>query len=92
MQQLFPHLWDIILVLPLILMVLQRKQEKVNIKRTNGVLYIKLDDEDFQQVLDMSTLDKTFHVPLTFGASLNAKGAPQRQFKGKLSNLYVEIF
>lgn len=73
-------------------MVLQRKQEKVNIKRTNGVLYIKLDDEDFQQVLDMSTLDKTFHVPLTFGASLNAKGAPQRQFKGKLSNLYVEIF
>ena len=65
---------------------------KVNIKRTNGVLYIKLDDGDFQQVLDMSTLDKTFHVPLTFGASLNANGAPQRQFKGTLSNLYVEIF
>ncbi len=64
---------------------------KVNIKRTNGVLYIKLDDGDFQEVLNMSTMDKTFLVPLTFGASLNGNGSPQRQFKGTLINLHAEI-
>ena len=65
---------------------------KVNIKRINGVIYLKLDEGDYEEILDMSTLTKTFHVPLTFGTSLNKKGAPQRQFKGTLSNLYVEIF
>ena len=65
---------------------------KVNIKRTNSVIYIKLDDGDFEQVLDMSALDKTFHVPLTFGASLTGKGTPQRQFKGTLANLKVTVY
>ena len=40
----------------------------------------------------MTSLTKTFNVPLTIGTSLNNKGAPQRQFKGTLSNIYVEIF
>ncbi|MBR0427683.1 MAG: InlB B-repeat-containing protein [Clostridia bacterium] len=65
---------------------------KVNIKRTNGVIYLKLDDGDFETVLDMSALDKTFHVPLTFGASLTGKGTPQRQFKGTLANLKVIVY
>ena len=65
---------------------------KVNIKRTNSVIYIKLDDGDFETVLDMSALDKTFHVPLTFGASLTGKGTPQRQFKGTLANLKVTVY
>ncbi len=65
---------------------------KVDIKRINGVIYLKLDDGDFQEILDMSALTTTFHVPLTFGASLNKNGNPQRQFKGTLSKLYAEIF
>ena len=40
----------------------------------------------------MSSLTKTFHVPLTFGASLDKNGNPQRQFTGTLANLYAEIF
>lgn len=65
---------------------------KVDIKRVNGVIYLKLDDGNFEEILDMSALTKTFHIPVTFGASLTANGNPQRQFKGTLSNLYVEIF
>ena len=65
---------------------------KVDIKRTDGVIYLKINDGSFEEILDMSTLDKTFHVPLTFGTSLKSNGTPQRQFKGTLSNLYVEIF
>lgn len=65
---------------------------KVAIKRVNSVIYIKLDDGDFETVLDMSALDKTFHVPLTFGASLTGKGTPQRQFKGTLANLKVTVY
>ena len=65
---------------------------KVAIKRVNSVIYIKLDDGDFETVLDMSALDKTFHVPLTFEASLTGKGTPQRQFKGTLANLKVTVY
>lgn len=65
---------------------------KVAIKRVNSVIYIKLDDGDFETVLNMSALDKTFHVPLTFGASLTGKGTPQRQFKGTLANLKVTVY
>lgn len=65
---------------------------KVSIKRIDGVIYLKLDDGEFERILDMSALDKTFHVTLTFGASLTAQGNPQRQFKGTLSNLHAEIY
>jgi len=65
---------------------------KINIKREDGVIYLKLDDGDYEKILDMSTLNTTFHVPVTFGSSLTGSGNPQRFFKGKLSNLSVEIF
>ena len=65
---------------------------KINIKRDEGVIYLKLDDGDYEEILDMSTLNTTFHVPVTFGSSLTGSGNPQRFFKGKLSNLSVEIF
>ncbi len=65
---------------------------KVAVKRTNSVIYLKINDGEFEQILDMSALDKTFHVPLTIGTSLDGNGKPQRQFKGTLSNIYVEIF
>ncbi len=64
---------------------------EVNIKRTNGVIYLKINDGNFEQILDMSSLDKTFHIPVTIGASLKSNGTPQRQFKGTLSNISVEI-
>ncbi len=48
-------------------------------------------DGEYEQILDMTQLATTFDVPLTFGASLNAKGNPQRYFKGTLRNLRVNI-
>ncbi len=64
---------------------------KVSIKRTNHILYISFNDEAYEQILDMTQLLKTFDVPLTFGSSLNAKGNPQRYFKGTLRNMSVTI-
>lgn len=65
---------------------------KVNIKRINGVIYLRLNNGETETVKDINALTKTFYVPLTFGSSLDGKGKPQRFFKGTLSNLYVEIF
>lgn len=65
---------------------------KVNIKRTNGVIYLKLNDGEYDEVLDMSALNTTFYVPLTIGASLKANGTPQRQFTGKLSNIVATVY
>ena len=64
---------------------------KVSIKRTNHILYLSFNDGTYEQVLDMTQLLKTFDVPLTFGSSLNAKGNPQRYFKGTLRNMSVTI-
>lgn len=65
---------------------------KVNIKRTNGIIYLKLNDGEYEEFLDMSSLDTTFFIPLTFGASLKGNGTRQREFTGTLANLSVEIF
>lgn len=64
---------------------------KVSIKRISKILYIAFNDGDYEQVLDMTKLTKTFDVPLTFGASLNASGKPQRYFKGTLKNIKVVV-
>ena len=64
---------------------------KVSIKRINKILYIAFNDGGYEQVLDMTKLTKTFDVPLTFGASLNGSGNPQRYFKGTLKNMKVVI-
>ena len=64
---------------------------ETSIKRTNKILYISFNDGAYEQLLDMTQLANTFDVPLTFGASLNAKGNPQRYFKGTLRNLNVNL-
>ena len=65
---------------------------KVSIKRTNHILYISFNDGDYEQVLNMTQLVKTFDVPLTFGSSLNSSGRPQRYFKGTLRNMSVNLY
>ena len=64
---------------------------KVSIKRTNKILYIAFNDGEYSQILNMTQLIKTFDVPLTFGASLNGSGSPQRYFEGTLKNMKVVV-
>lgn len=64
---------------------------KVSLKRTNKILYIAFNDGEYSQILNMTQLIKTFDVPLTFGASLNGSGNPQRYFKGTLKNMKVVV-
>lgn len=49
-------------------------------------------DQEYEQILDMTELANTFDVPVTFGASLNSTGNPQRYFKGKLKNMKVTLY
>lgn len=65
---------------------------KVKIKRTDGKIYLNINDTTDQMVLDMKNLARTFDVPVTFGSSLNGSGAPQRFFKGTLANLEIKIY
>lgn len=65
---------------------------KVTVKRINGILYINLNDAGDEQILDMTSLTQTFDVPLTFGASLNASGNPQRYFTGALKDMQVILY
>ena len=65
---------------------------KVLIKKRNGILYLKFNDEEDIRFLDMTSLIKKFDVPLTFGCSLKGNGTPQRYFKGTLKNLNVQIY
>ncbi len=65
---------------------------KVTIKRKSGILYISFDDGADTQVLDMTSLNKTFNAPVTFGSSLDGSGNPQRYFKGTLKNMQVIVF
>lgn len=69
-----------------------RIRAAVSIKRTNHILYISFNDGTYEEILNMTQLLKTFDVPLTFGSSLNAKGKPQRYFKGTLKNMKVIIY
>lgn len=65
---------------------------KVVIKRRSGVIYISINDGADSKVLDMTTLNKTFNVPLTIGSSLTAGGAPQRYFEGTLKDINVTLY
>lgn len=64
----------------------------VKIRRESGILYIKYNDEEEVQLVNYSTLKKKFYAPLTIGASLNGLLAPQRYFRGTLSNIRIEVF
>ncbi len=61
------------------------------IRRTNGVLYLKINDGAEEQIINYSTIVKYFYSPLTIGASLNGNLKPQRQFKGTLSDIKVRF-
>ena len=65
---------------------------KISLKRRNGILYLSINDEEYTQVLNMTTLSTTFDVPLTFGSSLNSSGEPQRYFKGTIKNMEVIVY
>lgn len=65
---------------------------KVELRRVSGVLYMKINDGEEQQVIDYATLKKLFYVPVYFGASLDGKFTPQRYFTGTLSNIRVTLY
>ena len=65
---------------------------KVLLKRRSGILYVSFNDGYDIQLLNMSSLNNTFNVPLTFGCSLNESGSPQRYFNGTLRNMSVKIY
>jgi len=65
---------------------------KVLLKRRSGILYVSFNDGEDEQLLDMTSLDKTFDIPVTFGCSLNNKGAPQRYFKGTIRDMSIKIY
>ena len=65
--------------------------KKVSIKRENGMLYIKINDGSYTRLLDMSLIPSTFDVPVTFGASLDGNGNPQRYFVGTLENVHINL-
>lgn len=63
----------------------------VTFKRVSSVFYMKINDGEEQQIIDFSTLKKSFYSPLAFGASLNGSLRPQRYFQGTLSNIRVTL-
>ena len=70
----------------------RNKVSKVTFKRMNGILYIKINDDAYEQVLDMSSIIHTFDVPLTFGSSIDKDLNPWRYFKGTLKNMMVIVY
>ena len=65
---------------------------KVELKGSSGILYLKIDDGEEQQVIDYSTIKRPFYVPTTFGAGLSGSLKPQRYFTGTLSNIRVTLY
>lgn len=64
---------------------------KVTFMKRKGLLFLKFNENEEKEIVDFSLLTNTFNVPVTFGASLNGSLAPQRYFKGTLSNLKVIV-
>lgn len=64
---------------------------KITIKRVNGIIYIRANDDEFIQTKDHSSIT-TFDIPVTFGCSLQAGKTPQRYYKGTLQNMKVILF
>ena len=64
--------------------------ERISIKRVNGILYLKINDGSYQQVLDTTSLTP-FDIPLTIGASLDSNGNPWRYFKGTLEDIKITL-
>ena len=64
---------------------------KINIKRIGGKLYYSTNNIEESLLINYSDLNKQFNTPLTFGSSLKGNGEQQRQFKGKISNIYARF-
>ncbi len=63
---------------------------KVTIKRKNGIIYASINDDEYKQMADHSTI-ATFDTPVTFGSSLQSNNTPFRYFKGTLKNMEVIV-
>ena len=60
-------------------------------KKVDGILYVKINDEEFEELISLEEMLRTFNVAATFGASLDKNGNPQRHFVGTLSNMYIKL-
>lgn len=60
---------------------------RVEIARINSVLYIKINDDQYEMLIDFTNFTDYFDYPLTIGAGINSSGKPFRYFKGILSNI-----
>lgn len=65
---------------------------KVTIKKRNNIVYLQTNTGENRKITNMSSIVHSFDVPLTFGASLQADGTPQRYFKGTLSDMKIIIY
>ena len=64
----------------------------VEIVREDGIMYTKVNSIKYKKALTYKSDIDTFDVPLTIGGNINATGAYDRLFKGKLSNVSVEFY
>lgn len=65
--------------------------KKLSIMRKSGIIYVKVNNEGEEKVLDMTGFSAYFNNPVTFGAGLDASGNPFRFFQGTLSNLEILV-
>ena len=66
--------------------------KNIRIMRINDLLYYSLDGGQAIKINNYTTdSEKTFNVPVTFGASMDGNGNPFRYFKGTLSNMSVKF-
>lgn len=66
--------------------------KNIRIIRIDDVLYYSLDGGRFTKINNYTTnSERTFNVPVTFGASMDRNGNPFRYFKGTLSNMVVKF-
>lgn len=64
---------------------------EITILRINDVIYYKKDNENYQELIDLSSLTYCFDTPVTFGCALDENNSPFRYFKGRLSNMHVIV-
>ncbi len=63
---------------------------KIELLMINKILYYRVDNGTFTEVLDFSSFNNYFNEPVTIGANMT-NGTPGRFFKGTLSNIVVEF-
>ena len=61
------------------------------LKREGEKIYYSVNDGDYVFVADYTNFTNFFNGQASIGASLKGTGAPQRWFKGRLSNMRLEL-